>query len=298
MLLVSCKDCEIAVPCTGERGPPPLRCDGCRREARKQARRRKNGVIVPLGSEIKCQTCGSSIERTASTRSFCKICALSRRRARDRETYFIRNGQAPKAGIGTLANCVDCSKPFVRTRADHELCDVCSRARVNAYNRRARNADRRTKGTPSSVGTTICDQCKTEFRRQAANAKYCQKCRNQPRIRYARRRRKIDVAFALNAMIGAAIRKSLHATKDGRSWESLVGYSLHDLMQHIGRQFLPRMTWSNRGEWHIDHIVPLKFFRFNGPDDPSFKSAWALTNLRPLWRDENLRKSGRRTHLL
>lgn len=52
------------------------------------------------------------------------------------------------------------------------------------------------------------------------------------------------------------------------------------------------------GEWHVDHIVPLSSFDFATPDDPGFKAAWALTNLRPLWGLENMRKHAQRTHLI
>ena len=69
-------------------------------------------------------------------------------------------------------------------------------------------------------------------------------------------------------------------------------------MTHLERQFLPGMTWGNRGEWHIDHIVPLASFTFTSPDDPEFRAAWALTNLRPLWAKDNIRKSAKRTHLI
>src|SRR3546814_3330220 len=51
--------------------------------------------------------------------------------------------------------------------------------------------------------------------------------------------------------------RSLGDGKNGRSWEILVGYTVADLMAHLERQFLPGMSWDNRGEWHIDHIRPL-----------------------------------------
>src|SRR3546814_16139410 len=53
------------------------------------------------------------------------------------------------------------------------------------------------------------------------------------------------------------------------------------------------ICWDNRGEWHIDHIRPLCSFEFKSPDDPQFREAWALTNLRPLWARDNPRKGGR-----
>jgi hypothetical protein len=98
--------------------------------------------------------------------------------------------------------------------------------------------------------------------------------------------------------MSAGTRNSLKDGKNGRSWEALVGYTATDLMRHIERQFLPGMSWDNMSAIHIDHIVPLSSFNFSTPDDPDFKAAWALSNLRPLFADENLRKHAKRTHLL
>jgi hypothetical protein len=58
------------------------------------------------------------------------------------------------------------------------------------------------------------------------------------------------------------------------------------------------MSWDNIGDWHIDHIVPLASFTFSSADDPEFRAAWALTNLRPLWAADNMRKHARREFLL
>lgn len=52
------------------------------------------------------------------------------------------------------------------------------------------------------------------------------------------------------------------------------------------------------GEWHIDHIVPLSAFDITTEDSDGFKRAWALSNLRPLWAAENLKKSSARNFLL
>lgn len=102
-----------------------------------------------------------------------------------------------------------------------------------------------------------------------------------------------------NRSVGSAISHSLRGrTKGGRTWSAIVGYTVDDLREHITRQFTKGMSWANYGKWHIDHIVPLASFTYDGPDDPEFQRAWSLTNLRPLWATENVRKGGRRTLLL
>lgn len=118
------------------------------------------------------------------------------------------------------------------------------------------------------------------------------------RAEYKRRRRATDVAFALNDRISAQINGFLHKGKGGLRTSELVGYSMDELKSHLERQFTKGMSWDNMGEWHIDHIVPLASFKITGPEDPELRRAWSLTNLRPLYADENRSKRDKRTHLI
>jgi hypothetical protein len=109
----------------------------------------------------------------------------------------------------------------------------------------------------------------------------------------------LDPAFAkrytLKINMACSINQSLKGNKNGRSWEKIVGYTLDKLIKHLEKQFLPGMTWKNRGRggWHIDHIIPVSAFNFETVEDIDFRKCWALNNLRPLWEVENLRKADR-----
>lgn len=109
-----------------------------------------------------------------------------------------------------------------------------------------------------------------------------------------------DPKYVLNSRIRRAVSHSLRGGKKGRSWESLLGYSADDLALHLERQFQPGMTWEKfcRGEIHVDHRLPLSSFDYKSADDPEFKSCWSLTNLQPLWAQENWSKNDSRVHLL
>ncbi|MHB1342692.1 MAG: hypothetical protein ACYCX5_13175 [Coriobacteriia bacterium] len=87
-----------------------------------------------------------------------------------------------------------------------------------------------------------------------------------------------------------AIHKAIGTNKSGRSWETLVGYSLDDLAYHLESQFDRGMEWRNIGSWHIDHIVPKSLFRYEHPEDPEFAICWSLANLRPMWGADNISK--------
>lgn len=126
--------------------------------------------------------------------------------------------------------------------------------------------------------------------------------KNSPEVqRRANQKRRSTVEGVLNGRISSSIYQSLKWSgeeKGGRPWEALVGYTVHQLRTHLERQFRDGMSWGNRSLWHIDHIIPLSSFRFSSVDDPEFKAAWAMTNLRPLWAADNIRKHGKRQTLL
>lgn len=95
----------------------------------------------------------------------------------------------------------------------------------------------------------------------------------------------------INNSIRVRIRCALHGTKNGQHWETLVGYTLQDLIMVLEKEFRDGMCWENYGAfWHVDHIIPLAHFKYNSPEDPEFKKAWSLGNLQPLLASENLEK--------
>jgi hypothetical protein len=117
-----------------------------------------------------------------------------------------------------------------------------------------------------------------------------------------RRRRLADdpelrIRYTVSSRIATALRNR-GTSKRSRNWERLVGYTLTELKAHIERQFSRGMSWANYGKWHVDHIVPIAAFDWKSADDDAFKACWALTNLRPLWAEENRRKKDQRLYLI
>jgi len=133
-------------------------------------------------------------------------------------------------------------------------------------------------------------------KRAAYSTRWCKENRERHAAYKKERARRPDINLALR--ISRAMRRYLKAGKGGLSSEEIIGYTMADLRLHIGRQFVKGMGWDNMGKWHIDHIVPLSAFAVGGPRDPNVRRAWALTNLRPIWAEENLKKGGKRTFLL
>lgn len=69
----------------------------------------------------------------------------------------------------------------------------------------------------------------------------------------------------------------------------LLGYTAKELKLHLESLFTDGMSWSNFGEWHVDHIKPVS--KFNKMELPSVVNS--LTNLQPIWAYENLKKGAR-----
>ncbi len=110
---------------------------------------------------------------------------------------------------------------------------------------------------------------------------------------YSTLRRKSDAQFAmvlaLRSRVGVALSRQ-NARKSNRTLK-LVGCTTSELMAHLESKFAPGMSWQNRSEWHIDHIVPLAAFDLSDQDQQN--QAFHFTNLQPLWATENLRKSNK-----
>ncbi len=58
-------------------------------------------------------------------------------------------------------------------------------------------------------------------------------------------------------------------------------------------KFKDGMTWDNYGEWHVDHIQPISAHSIQEIGDDEFMRCWSLTNLQPMWGEENIKKSNK-----
>ena len=112
---------------------------------------------------------------------------------------------------------------------------------------------------------------------------------------YYRQKRKTDLKYNLNRRMGSAILKALKGNKAGRHWESLVGYSLNDLIKHLKTTMPKNCTWNDymNGKLHIDHRTPISVFNFDNSNQIDFRKCWALKNLQLLPAEENLIKGAK-----
>lgn len=109
---------------------------------------------------------------------------------------------------------------------------------------------------------------------------------------------KSDPSYRLKERIRKMVYRAIEFTdskKQARTFE-LLGYDSETLKIHLEKQFQKDMSWDNYGKWHIDHITPISYLVESGITDP--KQINCLSNLRPMWASENIRKGTKLEGLL
>jgi len=105
--------------------------------------------------------------------------------------------------------------------------------------------------------------------------------KNNPALRLSRN---------VSALVYEALVVKQGLTKGGSTFEHLP-YTPLELKEHIENQFNEHMSWDNYGDyWHLDHIVPQAALIYDSLTHPNFQKCWALNNLQPLEKTENLSK--------
>lgn len=109
-------------------------------------------------------------------------------------------------------------------------------------------------------------------------------------------RRKSDPLFRTIWNLRNLLRMVLRTrnAKKTTRMEIILGLTYDKFLVHIARQFLPGMSWQNKAEWELDHIVPVS-------EAASIEDVMKLfhhTNLRPLWTADNRSKGSKRLFLI
>ncbi len=197
-----------------------------------------------------------------------------------------------RKGPGIKLICEVCKKEFFKKPYEikerpYRFCSIICRGKIRSG---GKNRDPNWKEYRKACNKKW-REAHPEYNRQAAlkwRRNNIDKARNLQKVRNNKIR--ATPKGALNHAMYTTICKVLNGNKRNRNWESLVEYSVDQLKKHLERHFLPGMSWENRNEWHVDHIIPLSAFNYEKPEDIDFKRAWTLKNLQPLWKLENISK--------
>ncbi len=108
---------------------------------------------------------------------------------------------------------------------------------------------------------------------------------------YKRKRRRKDIAFKILSNLRTRLNSALKKNFKSQKTIELLGCSAVFLKQYLEKKFKKRMNWKNYGfyGWHIDHVIPC--YRFDLRKKNEQCKCFHYSNLRPLWAEENLRRS-------
>jgi hypothetical protein len=89
----------------------------------------------------------------------------------------------------------------------------------------------------------------------------------------------------LRSLINAAIKVDYY----NKDMQYLIGINYIEFKQYLASKFEPGMSWDNRKEWHIDHIIPTTQFDLTQLAD--VLKCYNYANLIPRWARDNLNKA-------
>ena len=122
----------------------------------------------------------------------------------------------------------------------------------------------------------------------------CKDCNRLVRNKRMREYRK-KPKNRLTSDVRTRVWQTLKGGKKHKSTFDALGYTPQQLMKHLEKYMEDGMNWDNytKHGWHIDHTKPIDAFNFTSTEDEEFKKCWALSNLRPMWAEDNLKKSNK-----
>lgn len=246
----------------------------------KIALKKKRTKVERLGNLKKCNKCGEFKPSTLDyfhaykrspdgVRSMCKVC-----RAEDHAEHQEERSVKKKAHYAANRDrLLAITHEYYENNTEKQ----CELARKRHWKNRDRNLKRMQANWDENKDVL------NEKRRPGANERFHKLYGS-------------DLVFTLTHRVRALVKRTLrfNKKKDGKM-KNILGFTVDELRQHIEKQFIEGMNWDKflRGEIHLDHKIPINFFKPEGVDDPAFKECWALSNLQPLWSRENLSKGSK-----
>jgi hypothetical protein len=101
------------------------------------------------------------------------------------------------------------------------------------------------------------------------------------KLAYKKTRRNVDPLYRLNLnihnLIGITI-KNKRFSKKAHTTE-ILGCSYIEFKLYLESKFTTDMSWDNRNEWHIDHIIPVA----SAKTEEELIKLNKFSNLQPLW---------------
>ena len=109
-----------------------------------------------------------------------------------------------------------------------------------------------------------------------------------------KRKLKTNPIFRLQENIRRLINLSFQKRnlKKGCRTFDILGIDMDGFKKYFESKFADGMGWENKGKWEIDHIIPIS----TAITEEDVLRLNHYTNLQPLWREDNLKKSNKLNH--
>lgn len=228
-----------------------------------------------------CTKCGEVKKSSEFYRRSCEKDGL------DPKCKLCKSAYVKKHRMGNAEYANRCNERAKKWREDNREKSLKRSREYHMENRDARNAlSRKWKADNAERNKLITSRWRKDNHKKV--------------IAYAREyqlaRRRDCPAFDMQRRIQIQLSNCMRSggyTKKSRTQE-ILGCDWDFFKAHIERQFLKGMSWDNRSEWHIDHIVPMA----SAKTEEDVIRLNHFTNLRPLWAKDNIAKGDRITHLI
>jgi hypothetical protein len=135
-------------------------------------------------------------------------------------------------------------------------------------------------------GSVICEHNRQRpICRDCGGSQICQHGRQRPTCKYC------NFAGYISNVVRSQVRNALKKYNQQKiNNPEFLGCDIDDFKQHIEQQFKEGMNWDNYGQWHIDHITPIKY---GNPTIEEVYTRLHYTNTQPMWAADNIAKSNR-----
>ena len=268
-----CKHCGGSQIC--EHNKQKSKCKDCRGSSFCKHNKQKSTCKDCGGSSIcehnriktQCKHCGgSSICEHNKLKQNCKDCGGSQICEHNR----IRS-QCKDCGGGSICEhnkiktvCKDCGGGSIcEHNRIRSVCKDCGGSSICEHNRIKTQCK-------DCGGSSICEHNKIKST--------CKDC---------------DFPSYLSNIVRNRIKSSLKSDKELSSKEYL-GCDIETFKNHIEKTFEEGMNWENYGEWHIDHIIPIKYKEDGKVADlEEVIKRLHYTNTQSLWASDNIAKGNR-----
>jgi hypothetical protein len=211
-------------------------------------------------------------------RSMCKNCDR-----RYNDVKYNRSETIIQVGYKHCANCNNVlpNDEFHKSNYSKDgfksICKSCTSIRVKEH-RELNPEHYRNKSNIWYANNKEKVQQRVKLNRKTISEKESIRCSTDPLFKLRK---------TLRSRIGSSFRNNGYSKKS--KTHEILGCSYEDFKLHIEAQFVSGMSWENRSEWHLDHIIPVS----SAIDESDLIRLNHYTNFQPLWAIDNLKKSNK-----